>query len=48
MVSIVIINYNTFQLTCQCIETVIQYTQKVAYEIILVANASQEEDPTLF
>ena len=47
-VSIIIINYNTFQLTCNCIESVIQHTHKVDYEIILVDNASVECPPPLF
>ena len=47
-VSVVIINYNTFQLTCNCIASVIEYTQQVDYEIILVDNASTECNPKLF
>jgi GT2 family glycosyltransferase len=46
-VSIVIINYNTFDLTCDCIKSVIEHT-KCKYEIILVDNASTEKDPALF
>ena len=46
--SIIIINYNTFQITCDCIESVIKFTQEINYEIILVDNASTECDPTLF
>ncbi len=42
-VSIVIINYNTLQLTRACIESVISYTKGLSYEIILVDNASTEE-----
>jgi len=47
-VSIVIINYNTFQLTCNCIRSVIAFTKGVSYEIILVDNASIECDPENF
>lgn len=47
-VSIIIINYNTFQLTCNCIESVLKFTIDLDYEIILVDNASTECDPTLF
>lgn len=47
-ISIIIINYNTFQITCDCIESVIKFTQEINYEIILVDNASTECDPTLF
>jgi GT2 family glycosyltransferase len=43
LVSIIIINYNTFQLTCNCIKSVIKYTN-VPYEIILVDNNSSERN----
>ncbi len=48
MVSIIIINYNTFQLTCNCIESIVQYTKDINYEIILVDNNSTECDADLF
>ncbi|MFN3315581.1 MAG: glycosyltransferase, partial [Raineya sp.] len=48
MLSIIIINYNTFSLTCKCIESILQYTQGVSYEIILVDNASTECDADKF
>lgn len=47
-VSIIILNYNTFDLTCQCIDSVIKFTQDTNYEIILVDNASTECSPDLF
>src|ERR1700756_1714891 len=47
-VSIIIVNYNTFDLTCKCISTVIQCTKGIFYEIILVDNASVECDADLF
>jgi GT2 family glycosyltransferase len=47
-VSIIIINYNTFELTCNCIESVIKHTKEIEYEIILVDNASNECNPKLF
>ncbi|MFP5042844.1 glycosyltransferase family 2 protein [Parasediminibacterium sp. JCM 36343] len=47
-VSIIIINYNTFQLTCSCIESIIKHTKSVDYEIVLVDNASTECSPVLF
>jgi GT2 family glycosyltransferase len=46
--SIIIINYNTFALTCSCIESVIRFTQGIDYELILVDNASVECSPDLF
>ncbi len=42
LVSVVIVNYNTFALTCACIETVLRHTQSVPYELIVVDNASTE------
>ncbi len=47
-VSVIIINYNTFRLTSDCIRSVIQYTRGTGYEIILVDNASTECDAELF
>ncbi|XZF13823.1 glycosyltransferase family 2 protein [Chitinophagaceae bacterium MMS25-I14] len=44
-VSVVIINYNTLDLTEQCIRSVIKYTSGITYEIILVDNASTKEQP---
>ena len=47
-VSIIIINYNTFTLTSNCIRSVIERTHNVEYEIILVDNASTENNPEIF
>lgn len=47
MTSVIIINYNTFELTCECIRSVISKTT-IDYEIILVDNASTECDPKDF
>ena len=47
-VSVIIINYDTFQITCDCIESVIRYTKGVPYEIVLVDNASPHDDPDQF
>jgi hypothetical protein len=47
-VSVIIINYNTFELTCNCIASVLQKTAGIDFEIILVDNASAECDPRLF
>ena len=47
-VSIIILNYNTFQLTCNCIESIFQFTKDVEFEIILVDNNSTECDAKLF
>lgn len=48
MVSVVIVNYNTFQITCDCIDSVIRYTKKVPCEVIVVDNASPKDDPDQF
>jgi GT2 family glycosyltransferase len=47
-VSIIIINYNTFALTCACIQSVRDNTKDLQYEIILVDNNSTETDPDEF
>src|ERR1700761_7305700 len=46
--SIIIINYNTFQLTCNCIQSIYDKLTGVDFEIILVDNASVECDAHLF
>ena len=43
-VSVIIINYNTKQLTTQCIASVIEKTKGVSFEIILVDNYSKAEE----
>ena len=47
-VSIIILNYNTFALTCKCIATVIEFTKGVSYEIILVDNCSTKDNANDF
>lgn len=42
-VSIIIVNYNTYTITSNCIESVIDKTQGLEYEIILIDNASKDE-----
>ncbi len=46
--SIIIINYNTFQLTCKSIASIIEKVKGLQYEIILVDNDSSESDPQNF
>lgn len=46
--SIIIINYNTFQLTCNCLRSIYEKVQEIKYEIILVDNDSSECDASLF
>ena len=41
-ISVIIVNFNTYQLTYQCIETIIKYSTEISYEIIVVDNNSSE------
>lgn len=41
-VSVIIVNYNTPALTCQAVHSVLEYTQDVTYEVIIVDNASED------
>lgn len=47
-VSIIIINYNTYNYTSKCIQSVLTHTQQLQFEIILVDNASTECDAEIF
>lgn len=42
VLSIIIVNYNTKELTKKCIDSIIRNTQGIAYEIIVVDNASRD------
>lgn len=46
--SVIIVNYNSFALTSDCIRSVIQFTKGLDYEILLVDNASKECDASRF
>ncbi len=46
--SVIIINYNTYNLTCKCIQSVLNKTTGISFEVILVDNASTECNPHLF
>jgi len=39
-VSIIILNYNRIDLTLECVQSIVQRTEEVSYEIIVVDNAS--------
>ncbi|MFA3592866.1 glycosyltransferase family 2 protein [Acinetobacter baumannii] len=43
-VSIIIVNYNTYNLVLQCIESVIKNSKKISYEIIVVDNNSPNRE----
>lgn len=47
-VSIIIINYNTKQLTSNCISSIVEKTEGISYEIILVDNASTDGSKEVF
>lgn len=47
-VSIIIVNYNTKKLTSECIESIVEKTKGVEYEIIVVDNASTDGSKELF
>lgn len=47
-VSIIIINYNTMQMTSECIDSVIANTTGIKYEIVLVDNASTDGSKEFF
>ncbi len=44
-VSVIIVNYNTFDLTAGCIRSVLSKTGGCSFEVIVVDNASTERDP---
>lgn len=47
-VSVIIVNYNTVEMTKRCIESVFQHTRNVIFEIILVDNASTDGSREFF
>lgn len=40
--SVIIVNYNTKKLLCECIRSVIKRTKNICYELIIVDNASKD------
>lgn len=47
-VSVIIINYNTRKMTSECIDSVIEHTSGIDYEIVLVDNASKDGSKEFF
>ena len=47
-VSIIIVTYNTCKMTDECIDSIIEKTSGISYEIILVDNASKDESRNFF
>ncbi|WP_446773577.1 glycosyltransferase family 2 protein [Macellibacteroides fermentans] len=48
MISIILVNYNTRQMTDDCIKSILQQTKNLEYEIILVDNASNDGSKEFF
>ena len=44
IVSIIIVNYNSFSLLHNCLESIIHHSQDFKYEIIVVDNNSSDGD----
>lgn len=47
-VSVIIVNYNTYRITSDCIESIFKYTNNVDFEVILVDNASTDRSTEFF
>lgn len=47
-VSVIIVNYNTKNITENCIKSILEYTKNVDFEIILVDNASSDGSKDFF
>lgn len=48
MLSIIVLNYNTGELTCDCVDSVIGSELKFGYEIIIVDNGSTDNSLEIF
>jgi len=47
-VSVIVLNFNTPKLTVSCVKSVIAHTKNIAYEIIVVDNASTDDSVSQF
>lgn len=47
-ISVIIINYNSKQMTAECIDSVVEKTKDIDYEIIIVYNGSTDGSKELF
>lgn len=47
-VSIILVNYNTRKMTMECIDSIVEHTSEVTFEIILVDNASNDGSQEIF
>lgn len=48
LISIIIVNYKTPQLTVECIKSIFQFTKDVNFEVILVENGSHDNSKEFF
>lgn len=46
--SVIILNYNTPELTTACVQSIIAHTSGIDYEIILVDNGSESKSKEYF
>lgn len=47
-ISIIIVNYNTFEITCNCLTSVLNSKTSCSLEVILIDNNSKDKNPDLF
>lgn len=47
-VSIIIVNYNTFQITKNCIDSIYEHTKGICFEVILIDNNSKDNSYSFF
>jgi len=47
-VSIVIVTYNTLNMTCECIDSIYKHTKDCSFEVILIDNASSDGSKDVF
>lgn len=43
-ISVIIVNYNTSDMLCECVQSIERHTTGVTYQIIVVDNASRQEE----
>lgn len=43
-ISVIIVNYNTCRITCQCLDSIFKYTKGIEFEVIVVDNDSNNDD----
>jgi GT2 family glycosyltransferase len=47
-ISIIVVNYNTFELTSNCLESIFKSETTATYEVIVIDNASTDRSPSYF